>query len=1003
MTGIADLYVMLKKPHSKQARDRFLALLQQMTGTQRYELTRFIVLSWKRTGSNLLCGILFNHPEIIMHNELFNPIDIFSYYQRTLVRNEKGDRWNTLGRDLYPEAFLEHIWTGNDVSGDRIKAGSKACGFKSFPDHWWEAQNDSIFQHKIMDDFKVKKVVLFREDELAVYLSMKRAEKTGLYMTHSYPKELKIRVDPAAFQIFINNYRDTFRCRYKSTLRAQDTFLVSYEQLVDESFALDILPKLWKFLGVASDFPMKPLRETIKQADPGEDISSAIENYSELEFCFRHTDVKHFKIRKDMQEVLPGPTLLDAAAEVPSSHHSEIPRPMTKVESSVPASWSILLPICSRFKQGILRSNQSKNQDSASNPEFNANRFHDLSVASQHQSLDELEENHVSRDCWRRLESFAASLRRTCSSDPLTNTECVVGIDVDDPVFRGQQSRIAAMIPCDVKFVDIQKTMYGRVCRIWNHLGKHSKNDFIVLFGDDVVLKDEGWRSQVVAKFQEISVKTGLPLGAACVALNDESFPGFPTFPVVHRWHIDKFDTILPRQFVNQGGDPYLYELYSRFDAAAFLPSCRLSNTIGGDHEARYKKHEINWKGQILRLNLMHLKELLQRQPTGICLDVVVPSYRTNNDEILSSILKLQSSHQAYVRFWLVVDNPDEDHLKHVRQVADGINVERFPKLGNYFITVLHYAENRGASFARNFGYNFSSADFVLFLDDDVTPSPQLLDAYIGAIQRYPQACVFVGNTELPVPCNAWTKMLRSCNIMFFYDISKHVPFPPWGVTANLLVRGSRHNNTIQFKGKYPKTGGGEDIDLCFQFKQRYQKSLKDRVIVGVPGAIAYHPWWNSGYTCYKQINGWAWGDALCISEWPDKCFWSFPNWIEFIVVFIPLYACLNQIDLWSSLERAFLVFFAEHAFLAMKYYPSASIHVQRGFLFKAFVACGAGTILSFQEATRVAAHLHRGHFQCLFRRVDWNDGQDPMVKLDVQLGSAMRFVAFVIILVSAP
>jgi hypothetical protein len=29
---------------------------------------------------------------------------------------------------------------------------------------------------------------------------------------------------------------------------------------------------------------------------------------------------------------------------------------------------------------------------------------------------------------------------------------------------------------------------------------------------------------------------------------------------------------------------------------------------------------------------------------------------------------------------------------------------------------------------------------------------------------------------------------------------------------------------------------------------------------------------------------------------------------------------------------------------------------------------------------------------------VDWNDGQDPMVKLDTQLGSSLRFLVFAMI-----
>lgn len=181
MTGIADLYLLMKRPHSKDARKRVVTFLQRAIGVhQGYEYNRFVVLSWKRTGSNFLCGILFNHPEIAMHNELFNPIDIFSYYQSSFVRNDGGDRWTPQGRDLYGDAFLEHIWTGRNISGNPVKDDAKAVGFKSFPDHWWEARNDSLFERKIMDDVGVKKVILFREDELAVYVSMKRAEATGL-------------------------------------------------------------------------------------------------------------------------------------------------------------------------------------------------------------------------------------------------------------------------------------------------------------------------------------------------------------------------------------------------------------------------------------------------------------------------------------------------------------------------------------------------------------------------------------------------------------------------------------------------------------------------------------------------------------------------------------------------------------------------------------------------------------------------------------------------------
>ena len=76
------------------------------------------------------------------------------------------------------------------------------------------------------------------------------------------------------------------------------------------------------------------------------------------------------------------------------------------------------------------------------------------------------------------------------------------------------------------------------------------------------------WLGRIERRFEHLARTRGLPFGAACVAFHDESFPGFPTFPVVHRWHLQHFDhRILPKQFINQSGDPYLFALYSRFGA----------------------------------------------------------------------------------------------------------------------------------------------------------------------------------------------------------------------------------------------------------------------------------------------------------------------------------------------------------------------------------------------------------------------------------------------------
>jgi len=213
MTGIADFYLYMKRPHSKDRRQRLMA---HFFWRPTNEKQRFVVLSWKRTGSNLLCGVLHHHPEIIMHNELFNAIDVFTYHPAVFQQHQP--RWTVLTRNLFPEDFLDFVWTGSYASGsndsdstDSIKPRAKAVGFKSFPEHWSDVRNDACFLTAIMQDFRIKKIVLRREDELAVYVSMLRADQTGLYMTHAYPQELRLHIDPAKFQAFLDHYRYTFQ------------------------------------------------------------------------------------------------------------------------------------------------------------------------------------------------------------------------------------------------------------------------------------------------------------------------------------------------------------------------------------------------------------------------------------------------------------------------------------------------------------------------------------------------------------------------------------------------------------------------------------------------------------------------------------------------------------------------------------------------------------------------------------------------------------------------
>ena len=66
-----------------------------------------------------------------------------------------------------------------------------------------------------------------------------------------------------------------------------------------------------------------------------------------------------------------------------------------------------------------------------------------------------------------------------------------------------------------------------------------------------------------------------------CLLLKDEADPGFPSFFALSATHLKTFGQLLPQNFVNQGGDPFLFELYRSIGAVDSLPAVSINNTRG--------------------------------------------------------------------------------------------------------------------------------------------------------------------------------------------------------------------------------------------------------------------------------------------------------------------------------------------------------------------------------------------------------------------------------------
>ncbi|CAN0351730.1 unnamed protein product [Hapterophycus canaliculatus] len=74
--------------------------------------------------------------------------------------------------------------------------------------------------------------------------------------------------------------------------------------------------------------------------------------------------------------------------------------------------------------------------------------------------------------------------------------------------------------------------------------------------------------------------------------------------------------------------------------------------------------------------------------------------------------------------------------------------------------------------------------------------------------------------TKFPPVTTALHRAVTLSDVTFMYGISGEMSDPAWGVTANLLVRLSwpgRRRSSTRFGNRFPKTGGGEDVDFCLR------------------------------------------------------------------------------------------------------------------------------------------------------------------------------------------
>jgi len=247
--------------------------------------------------------------------------------------------------------------------------------------------------------------------------------------------------------------------------------------------------------------------------------------------------------------------------------------------------------------------------------------------------------------------------------------------------------------------------------------------------------------------------------------------------------------------------------------------------------------------------------------------DVVIPTTRLVPERLERLLHLHESVAQCKVKYYVVVDRPDAN-LRAIEEIVE----ERAD------VTLFQNQTWLGAHGTRNRGIDAGKSELVVFLDDDIVPSPRLLAEYVNAIIIAPASPGYVGVTRFPAAHDQFTQGIVASDILTFFDLAERQRLMPWGVTANLCLRRSALGD-LRFSNAFPKGGGGEDIDLCLRLVRNSGQAL-----VSVPNAWVEHPWWAEGRGSYRRFFRWAFGDSRLPALHPQHRYWNAPTLPEMLL-----------------------------------------------------------------------------------------------------------------------
>lgn len=252
------------------------------------ELTKFILLSRYRSGSNLLLKGLQQNKEIELLPELFNHVFIHKNPEKYLDKN--------IIEDLFSSNYNKKHVIGFKLIYDQATRIELADDFFypnidnfyiNYINKWLENRRLSkdSFDHiwtSIKNDNSIKIIHLYRENQLESYISFQLAIIEGKWIDKVYNLSNQITIDKHRLKKWFEN-GDQKRQHYKNIFYKHEILDISYSEL--SNYYVKTISKCFQFLECKV---LKNARPQIKKQN-NQKIVDIVENYFELKEYFTNT------------------------------------------------------------------------------------------------------------------------------------------------------------------------------------------------------------------------------------------------------------------------------------------------------------------------------------------------------------------------------------------------------------------------------------------------------------------------------------------------------------------------------------------------------------------------------------------------------------------------------------------------------------------------------------------------------------------------------------------